>query len=84
VAEIKIERKRHGLLPWIIGLLLLALVIWGLVETGTRQAPEASERGRAAREAVRDDIPPRLRQYAMATGGGGLPAVISADTAKAL
>jgi hypothetical protein len=31
VAEIKVEKKkRSSIAPWIIGLILLALVIWGL------------------------------------------------------
>ncbi|HWM92653.1 MAG TPA: hypothetical protein VN493_17950 [Thermoanaerobaculia bacterium] len=33
MAEIRVERKRTSLLPWIFGILLLALVIWALAET---------------------------------------------------
>lgn len=32
MADINIERRGPGVWPWIIGLLVLALLIWGLVE----------------------------------------------------
>lgn len=66
MAEIKIERKRRSVLPWIIGLVLLALVLWGLVALANRNAAAAADRGTAAADAWRDDTPPRLRQYALA------------------
>lgn len=31
MAEINVERKRPSVWPWIIGLLVLALLIWALV-----------------------------------------------------
>ena len=31
MAEIRVERKRTSLWPWIIGIILLALVIWAVV-----------------------------------------------------
>jgi hypothetical protein len=78
VAEIKIERKRRSILPWILGLILLALVIWGLVAMTNRSEAEAADRGTAARDAWRDDdTPPRLRQYAAAAG---VPAGAIAET----
>jgi hypothetical protein len=30
MAEIRVEKKRNSLLPWIIGLVVLALLIWAL------------------------------------------------------
>jgi Na+-transporting methylmalonyl-CoA/oxaloacetate decarboxylase gamma subunit len=68
VAEIRIERKQRSILPLIIGLVLLVLVIWGLSKVRSRE--EAGDRGRgaAATDALRDDTPPRLRQYARAAG----------------
>ena len=33
MAEIRVERKRTSLLPWILGIILLALVIWGIAES---------------------------------------------------
>lgn len=32
MAEIKVERRRPGVWPWVLGLTVLALVIWGLTE----------------------------------------------------
>jgi hypothetical protein len=68
VAEIRIERKQHSsLLPWILGLVLLALLIWGLVEAMDRD--QAGKIDGGAREVgagtlPEDDIEPRFRQYA--------------------
>jgi putative exporter of polyketide antibiotics len=36
MAEIRVERKRTSLLPWILGIILLALVIWGIAESMSR------------------------------------------------
>jgi hypothetical protein len=37
MAEIKVEKKRsNNILPWILGLALLALVVWGLSRMGDR------------------------------------------------
>jgi hypothetical protein len=37
MAEIKVEKKRsNNILPWILGLVLLALVVWGLSRMGNR------------------------------------------------
>lgn len=37
MAEIKVEKKRSpNILPWILGLVLLALVAWGLSNMGDR------------------------------------------------
>jgi hypothetical protein len=63
VADTKIEPKRRRLLPWILGLVLLALVAFGLMAMAAdRHAAAAPDHGTAT--TVRDDIPPRLRQYA--------------------
>ena len=62
VAEIKIERKRHNLLPWILALVLLALVLVGLVAGANREPETAPDQGTAT--TWQDDTPPRLRQYA--------------------
>jgi hypothetical protein len=63
VAEIKIERK-HSVLPWILGLVLLVLVIWGVARTA-HHGPVAAHHPKAtAADASWDNIPPRLRQYA--------------------
>jgi hypothetical protein len=70
VAEIKIERKQQrSLLPWILGLVVLLLVIWALTKTMNRsEAAPADRDGSAASDTLRDDTPPRLRQYARVTG----------------
>lgn len=67
MAEIRIERKRLSILPWILGLILLALLIWGLAESADRD--EAGEIEGGAREVgagtvPEGDIEPRFRQYA--------------------
>jgi hypothetical protein len=62
VAEIKIERKRRHLLPWILALVLLALVLVGLVAGANREPETTPDRGTAT--TWQDDTPPRLRQYA--------------------
>jgi len=65
VAEIKIERKQRGMMPWILALLLLVLVIWGVAKAMDRRPPVPGTRTDAAAvDTVRDDTPPRLRQYA--------------------
>lgn len=67
MAEIKIERKR-SILPWIIGLVLLVLVVWGLSKAANPGETAAPGQGEAAADALRDKTPPRLRQYALAAG----------------
>jgi Na+-transporting methylmalonyl-CoA/oxaloacetate decarboxylase gamma subunit len=67
VAEIRIERKQRSLLPWLLGLVLLVLVIWGVSKMmmDRREMPDRSP-GAAAADQMRDDTPPQLRQYAQA------------------
>lgn len=67
MAEIKIERKRRSsVLPWIVGLVLLALVILGAASAARRHAVPPVHRpgGAAAADTQWDNIPPKLRQYA--------------------
>jgi hypothetical protein len=66
VAEIKIERKqRFNVLPWILGLVLLALLILGAANAARRHAAAPVHRpGAAAVDNQWDGIPPKLRQYA--------------------
>lgn len=68
MAEIKIERKQRSLLPWILGLVLLVLVIWGVSKVMARNRTGGDSRGAAAADTLRDNTPPRLRQYAQAAG----------------
>ena len=67
MAEIRVERKeRRNILPWILGLLLLALVVWGLAEMADRNDQPADE-GAAAVDVTIPEQPPALRQYAQVT-----------------
>jgi Na+-transporting methylmalonyl-CoA/oxaloacetate decarboxylase gamma subunit len=66
VAEIKIERmQRSNLVPWLLALVLLVLVIWGVSRAMNRRpaAPDLRP-GAAAADRIQDNTPPRLRQYA--------------------
>jgi hypothetical protein len=69
VAEIRIERKQHNLLPWLLGVALLAVVIIGMVLTLADSASGADAGG--AHEVVnpqepkKDEIPRRLQQWAL-------------------
>ena len=66
MAEIRVERKeRRSLLPWILGLVLLALVVWGLMEMGDRDRTPA-DTGAASVGVQIPEQPPALRQYALA------------------
>jgi hypothetical protein len=62
------ERKQRKILPWIAGLVLVVLVIWGVSRAATRGGAAAPGHGAAAADALRDNTPPRLRQYALAPG----------------
>ena len=63
MAEIRVERERRSILPWILGLLLLALVIWGVA--GMSNGDDATEdNGAAAVGVTIQQQPPALRQYA--------------------
>ncbi|MFL6198187.1 MAG: hypothetical protein ACJ76J_03335 [Thermoanaerobaculia bacterium] len=43
MAEIRVERKRTSLLPWILGILLLALVIWAIAESMDNDADDVND-----------------------------------------
>ena len=64
MAEIRIERKQHrGILPWVIGLALLALVIFALALTlGDRDSRRLDDG--AAEAGHVNSTPKHLRQYA--------------------
>jgi hypothetical protein len=65
VAEISIERKQQrSILPWVLGLALVALLIWGLAEAFDRDAEGETEGGAAEVGTVKDKTEPRFRQYA--------------------
>jgi hypothetical protein len=65
VAEIRVERKeRRSMLPWILGLLLLALVLWGISEMMGRDDDAAEDAGASAVGVTIQQQPPALRQYA--------------------
>lgn len=66
MAEIRVERKeRRSLLPWILGLVLLALVVWGLMEMGDRNRTPSDNSGAASVDVQIPEQPPALRQYAL-------------------
>ncbi|HWM91150.1 MAG TPA: hypothetical protein VN493_10315 [Thermoanaerobaculia bacterium] len=66
MAEIRVERKeRRSILPWILGLLLLALVIWGVTQMADRD-DDVTDNGAAAVGVTIQQQPPALRQYAEA------------------
>ena len=43
MAEISVERKGPKIWPWIIGLIVLALLIWALMELFVRNEPGVVE-----------------------------------------
>lgn len=70
MAEIRVEHKQRGILPWILGLVLLGLVILGLASVmGRDDGRRTRDAGAAAAESTWD-TPPHLRQYAMVQGTG--------------
>ncbi len=66
MAEIKIEPKRRvNVLPWILGVVLLALVTLAAASAAHRHpAAPVHRSGAAAADTQWDNIPPKLRQYA--------------------
>lgn len=64
MAEIRVERmERRSLLPWILGLVLLALIVWGL-SGGSGRNERMDDAGPAAIGIAVPEQPPALRQYA--------------------
>ena len=50
MAEIRVERKeKRSMLPWILGLLLLALVLWGISEMMGGDDDTVEDTGASAR-----------------------------------
>lgn len=76
MAEIRVERKeRRSMLPWILGLLLLALVVWGISEMMGGDDDPIEDTGASAVGVTIQQQPPALRQYAV------LAAEVLADAA---
>jgi hypothetical protein len=68
VAEIRVERKeKRSMLPWILGLLLLALVLWGISEMMGGDDDTVEDTGASAVGVTIQQQPPALRQYAVLT-----------------
>ena len=68
MAEIRVEKKeRRNLLPWILGLLLLALVLWGISEMMGDDDDAVEDTGASAVGVTIQQQPPALRQYAVLT-----------------
>jgi hypothetical protein len=65
VADINVERKGPSIWPWIIGLIVLALLIWALAEM-------LGGRDDATRTAVTDDTVARTTEVAPATRDPGM------------
>ena len=64
MAEIRVEKKeRRSMLPWILGLVLLALVLWGISEMMDRD-DDVEDAGATAVGVTIQQQPPALRQYA--------------------
>jgi hypothetical protein len=82
VAEIRIERKQRGALPWLVGLALVALVVIGL--TLAFADSEVGSTGNGAREVgnvqkekqeqeqkkKEKEVPRRLQQWALTLEAG--------------
>ena len=66
MAEIRVERiEKRSMLPWILGLLLLALVLWGVSQMmGGGNDVVDEDTGAAAVGVTIQQQPPALRQYA--------------------
>ena len=56
MAEIRVERKRTSLLPWILGILLLALVIWAVAESMDNDADDAGTQTSAIQLSIEEVV----------------------------
>ena len=79
MAEIRIEHKQRGVLPWILGLALVALVVLGMTlalvdrTAGKVEDSSAREAGHL-QEPEKDETPRHLRQWASVPRSGWLRA----------
>jgi hypothetical protein len=60
MADIKVERKGPKIWPWIIGLIVLALLVWALMELFGRKDPGAVEGQPAAAAPISAPLHVRL------------------------
>ncbi|MBW8876193.1 MAG: hypothetical protein JF614_14600 [Acidobacteria bacterium] len=75
MAEIRVERRQSNTVPWIVGLIVLALVIlWSLKAVSAHSHKAGLHRGTSAVNTFQDPTPPPLRQFAQATVAPGLRA----------
>ncbi len=69
MAEIRMERTQNNVLPWLLGLALLALVIIGLVLALADSASGADAGGArevgTTQDEEKDETPRRLQQWAL-------------------
>jgi len=69
VAEIQIEQQPRSLLPWLIGLALLALMVIGLTlvfaDTNAGTVEDGAPGIGRAQEKKKDETPRRLQQWAL-------------------
>lgn len=56
MAEIRVERKRTSLLPWILGILLLALVIWAVAESMDNDVDDADTAVSAIEQSIEEVV----------------------------
>lgn len=59
MAEIRVERKRTSLLPWILGILLLALVIWAVAESMDNDVDDAGTAVSGIELSIAEAVPAR-------------------------
>jgi hypothetical protein len=73
VAEIRVERRQSQTVPWIVGLIVLALVIlWSLRVVSAHDHRAGLHRGTSAVNTFQDPTPLPRRQFAQAPVAGGL------------
>lgn len=74
MAEIRMDPTQNNVLPWLLGLALLALVIIGLVLALADSASGADVGGArevgTTQEEKKDETPRRLQQWALAVQPG--------------
>lgn len=81
MAEIRIERKQRGALPWLIGLALVALVVIGLTLAfadsevglpgdGAREVGNVQKEKQEQQKKKEKEVPRRLQQWALTLEAG--------------